>query len=471
MPSRQQQLTAYQSAMRRVQSAFVAGDADALSPRRTYLLLAGVFVTAIIAAGVAVYGLTGAAVPTWRDESVLVIDRDTGSRYVYRAQLLRPVINYASARLILGDASVDTRRIPHRVLVEAAIGPPIGILGAPDEVPTADRLRALPWTVCRSSTGGGHTTSTAIIGTPVLPSAAPLAGGLLAAAGPSEGYLLWEGRRLRYDRSDAAVLAALGFAGITPVSVPQTFVDALPEGPALAAPAIPGAGSAGPRVGGENAPIGQLFQLSGEQEYYVLLGDGLARVAEPTYRLLRLRGTPGSEPRTITAAAVTLLSQTSLLPVGLPATMPEIARPADPDTAVVCAEHRESGDAQTSTTVRLLESLPAAVRPPPSGRPAARGTVDGAVIPEGRGALVRAANGDEIWLVDNQGVRYRVIDRASLHALGLGEAAVVSVAPGLIDALPRGPDLSRAAATETVSVQGIGGDPNPSPTPSAEVGR
>ena len=63
-------------------------------------------ILAVAAAGV--YGLVRPGGDTsWRSGQSLILEKDTGTRYVYTHGVLHPVLNYASARLILGQATLS----------------------------------------------------------------------------------------------------------------------------------------------------------------------------------------------------------------------------------------------------------------------------------------------------------------------------------------------------------------------------
>src|SRR5262245_2790829 len=105
MPSRQDQLHSYQFMIQRVVSALVMRETDpAQSPFRRIAsaTMAGALFAALGLAGAAVYGaLRGASAEGWRDNSTVIIERESGAKYIYRDGTLHPVLNYASALLIV----------------------------------------------------------------------------------------------------------------------------------------------------------------------------------------------------------------------------------------------------------------------------------------------------------------------------------------------------------------------------------
>src|SRR3712207_3621955 len=98
MPSRQDQLHSYQFMIQRVVAALVMRETDpAQSPfrRAAGATLASVLVAAIGLAGAALYGaFTSAGGKSWRNPSAVIVEKDTGARYVYRNDKLHLVVNY-----------------------------------------------------------------------------------------------------------------------------------------------------------------------------------------------------------------------------------------------------------------------------------------------------------------------------------------------------------------------------------------
>lgn len=116
--------------------------------RTTRGVLVGVVITALVAAGSLVYGLMSpGGNGAWRASGTLVVNRETGARYVYVGGRLRPVRNYASA-LLVGDGKLKSEDVSTSSLKGTAVGAPVGIPGAPDSVPGVQDLEKDPWQVC-----------------------------------------------------------------------------------------------------------------------------------------------------------------------------------------------------------------------------------------------------------------------------------------------------------------------------------
>ncbi len=160
MPSRQDQLHSYQFAVARTVAALVTRDSDpALSPTRRLAgaALASILVAAVGLGATALYGLFTGGGGTWRDAGVVIVERESGARFVYRDQRLHPVLNYASALLIIGAQRPKTVLVSRRSIDGVPRGLPLGIRDAPDSLPPAGRLATAGWTVCSVSPAGGRT--------------------------------------------------------------------------------------------------------------------------------------------------------------------------------------------------------------------------------------------------------------------------------------------------------------------------
>ena len=103
--------------------------------------LAGLMVAALALAAVGVYGLLRPADDgSWRDGAAVVVERESGARFVYVDGVLHPVLNYSSALLILGSDAPRTALVRRASLAGVPRGVPLGIPGAPDLLPAARDL-------------------------------------------------------------------------------------------------------------------------------------------------------------------------------------------------------------------------------------------------------------------------------------------------------------------------------------------
>jgi type VII secretion protein EccB len=452
VPTRQDQLQAYQFVQRRLTYAALTGQPDTadLPLRRTTLaIIGGVLIAAILLAGWATAGLLGAAAPDWRDEHALIIDRQTGARYLYRDGTLYPVLNYASARLVLGTAAVATRWVRGDVLNRAPHGPTIGIPGAPDGIPDAGNLVGLPWTVC-----GGPVDNTlkdwTVIGTPVPGGTVSTNGVLVQNA--RNNYLIWHNQRFAVP-TDRPALVALHWDVVTPIQVPVTVLNQFPKGRDLA-PSVADLGQP-ITLGGQALQIGQVLdvqQASGRHQYYLVLHDGVAPIGETTYLLLTAAkhvrpldpdGNP-QPPKVVPVDYVSAIppSSTVLLTPDLPDQVPKLDNGSGRD--YVCVRYTASNGDRPDLAAVLFDAPP----PGSSGHlnRGGEGTVAVVTIPAGAGVLLRTIEDGQVSLVTDQGLRFPIADHAAQVALGLGSVQPLVVPSALAAVLPQGPQLDTDAA-------------------------
>jgi hypothetical protein len=184
MATKRDLVEAHAFGRRRLVTAFVSGapggrEVEPARPGRT--VVGGVALGVLLMAGAAVSGvLAGRTAVDWNNPG-LVISKDKGQPYVITREskhpVLNPVINITSARLILGS-SVEPVIVPEDTIQEQAIGPEIGILGAPATVPDPDELVETGWSACTAS---HHGIRTYVALKP------------LATAAPSDGFVVQSG--------------------------------------------------------------------------------------------------------------------------------------------------------------------------------------------------------------------------------------------------------------------------------------
>src|SRR5262245_46492210 len=111
------------------------------SPLRRFSVgtIIGVLVGVVVVVGFGVFGIISPGGSTsWRTPGALIIEKETGARYVYVDAVLRPVLNYTSARLIVGGEPAVVR-VSRGSLQSAPRGLPVGIPSAPDALPNLGR--------------------------------------------------------------------------------------------------------------------------------------------------------------------------------------------------------------------------------------------------------------------------------------------------------------------------------------------
>ncbi|GAA0737790.1 type VII secretion protein EccB [Dactylosporangium roseum] len=445
MPSRQDQLHSYQFMVQRVIAALVMRETDpAQSPFRRVAgaTLVGALLAALGVGGTAAYAvLKPGASGKWRNDKAIVVEAESGALFVYRDQVLHPVLNQASALLVLNAADVRTVIVPRAALAGAPRGAPLGILGAPASLPAASGLRKEPWTVCSSPEGA----TVFVGGRPG--GGAPLGERGLLVTGPAqETYLIRNGHKHLIRRPGAA-LPALVWSGRPQTAVAQAFLHAVPSGADLVTPTVPERGrsvAAG--------TVGQLFGVrTGDRvDAFLVTAGGLASVTPLQAALLlaapetaAVQGrkdliplTPAEFSGLVQGRQVVPFAADPGVGGALPADVPDLfeGRPR-----TVCT-------GQELTTDSVLPDLSRAVGTAAAGE---NGGVlaDRVVVPPGNGALVRTDTG-VLHLVTDVGRRHALPVVGVLPALGYQGQEPVIVPGEVVGLLPAGPALDPAAAAQ-----------------------
>ncbi|SNY69824.1 type VII secretion protein EccB [Paractinoplanes atraurantiacus] len=456
MPSRRDQVQAQSIVQNRMVCALVSADPDAAdNPHRPLGTgtIGGLLVATLIIVGFAVYGyLRPGGSTKWQTPGSLVVEKETGSRYVYVQGRLRPILNYASARLLLGPEA-KTVTVSAKSLAAAPHGQPVGIPGAPDTLPTAAAGVGV-WSVCApvavDRVGRQDTATTLSItakptGTPV-----PADKAVLVSSG-GEQYLIQAGRRLRLGAPWIARVLGGDERAATPV--PANWLRIVPAGPDLVAPQPGRRGAAGPAIDGVHRKVGDLFLVRGAGDtvrYYQLRSDGLAALNPLQYVLAGadpagVRGGRSPEPVEVTAAGISGVRTAPAVVTG-PEVAPAIAE-APPEGAAWCVRQPMNGAPPEITVDRPAPAADAVV----DGYQLSRTdrTADAVSVAAGQGGLVAAGRfgqpaGPGWFVVTDAGVKYPVADAATAERLGFA-VGPRPAPPELLDLLPTGPRLGAGA--------------------------
>ncbi len=470
MQTRRDRLQAYRFGTRRSVAALLAGDPDAPeAPLRRVAgaVLAGVLIGALVVAVAGIYGaLSPGGSKSWRGGKSLIVEKETNTRYVYVAGVLHPALNYASARLVLGQGDPPVARVARASLGDTPRGLPVGIPGAPDALPSAKSLLTGRWTACaepaRTPAGAAVPyTRVWVGGAPAGMVAVPSDGALLVGGLDGTRYLVWRGYRLRI--ASDVVLPALSWSASQLLPVGAAWLNAVPSGPDLAPPDVPGRGAPGPSVAGNPTLVGQVLLVSNvdtENGYYVVRADGLSPVSalqaalllgDPATRQAYPSGAVG--PVTVSAAAAAAVPRSATgvtAPADYPTRAPRLVDAA-PGSAAVCAQVTGDG-VRLSTVVEQASTVDSPVLVDPvGGVPVA----DEVTVAPGHGALVRAVPAPGVttgtaYLVTDLGYKFPLVGTAAQTSLGYPGTTPVPVPSGLLQALPTGPALDPAAAGVTV---------------------
>jgi len=442
MPSRQDQLHSYQFMVQRVVSALVMRETDPPQPpfrRAAGAALASVLVATIALAGFVVYGaLVDGDETGWRDSSAVIVERESGARYVYRDGKLHLVPNYSSALLIVGAAAPKTVLVSRRAIEDVPRGNPLGIAEAPESLPRPDRLLGPPWTIC--SIAGR--TSVLLVGAEAAGGAGLGDKGVLARHPDGSLHLVWRNHRFRVG-DPQLVLTALGWATSRPAEVAPALLDALPAGPHLARVRIPDAGDPSTHV--PSARIGDVFVVvshGGGRQYAVALRDGLAGITRLQADLLlaaHRQDRPTELPIGRFAAIDKLpdLGPDALFPMETPVL-------AEPSGGGLCAVVRDEG---------VVDVKLGAAAPELGDRPRSRNdaSADHVVVAPGRAAVVEAvtkpdAAGGTVSIVTDLGRRHPVAGAEALTMLGYGGVRPLRLPAAVVALVDEGARLDPAVA-------------------------
>ncbi|MDG4664012.1 type VII secretion protein EccB [Mycobacterium sp. 236(2023)] len=443
-PTTRLEVSGHRFMARRMDHALVRGDTRMLDDplRAQSLSLVAGAVLAVI--GVAVCAVLAFIRPGGEvGDAPIVVVRESGAMFVSVEDMLHPVFNLASARLIVGQAA-QPRVVSQRAVDRVERGPMMGIPVAPDQISTPLAAEDAHWLVCDDQDG-----STSVIAGPVTPDGVgPGRSVLVTPRGESAAitYLLYGGWRARVDLRHAAVVRALRIDGVVPQPVSPSVLAAIPEAPAIEPPRIAELGTAG--IVGDH-PVGTVLR-SGD-DLFVVLVDGLQRIGQVAADLIRYTDArAGAEIPTLSGDAVGAVPVVTTLPV---TTYPQSAGVTT--EPVICAQwDHDVTEGRSHTRVLVGEQIPRVAASVVLAQADGEGpAVDSVAVPTGRSVFVRsvALTGDgrtsgSLFLVADTGVRYGIRDDESAAALGLADVPAPAPWP-VLAVLPRGPELSRGGAS------------------------
>lgn len=353
MASRRDELNAYNFARKRTIASFLKplpnGSMES-APRPVRTILPSVVLGMVILAGFGACGLIKPAAPKDWDKAyanVIVGDEST-TRYVVlktgerdrqgrdKTQL-HPVMNLASARLLLKEGNVEVLKVKESVLDGAGApphGPMVGIPYAPDRLPSADEARAKKtWALCeRPGAGQGTRSQRAVFvlsdkdghRKKLTDTSKGKVGSRqsLFVQGPDEKkYLVdsqgvlhrldatWYARKLGQNPENPEqfdqLMQGILFKEAQPQQVSQEWLDSLIQAPVpVFLPLLenPGGHSSTTRVDPPHRTVGKVLEADGS--HFVVLHNGVAPVSDFVAKLL-LEGPvgrtayPGEEPEAI----------------------------------------------------------------------------------------------------------------------------------------------------------------------------
>ncbi len=449
MYGRREQVEAHSFLVGRILAAVLRTDPDAVDRplRRTTVGMAGgIGIAIVVMAIVLIVALfTGRGSDAWREEpGTLVVDEDSGNRYLLIDGRLRPVLNYASARLLV-EGEPPVASVSSADLADFPKGAPIGIPGAPDTLPSA-AASGKPWTVCAGASDEDPVVSVTVGDVPGLTEVGPDEAVLVRVG--DEQYLAWQGTRLRI--TGDWVPRALGMDPEKAVPVDSAWLNTLPAGPDLGTPPVEHGGP-GPDVANRPSVLGQLVTVPDAvgDKTFVVAADGLAPVSRTVATLL------GADPGYDTPPAIALTPAQLATQTVLPAPVWQAELPADPPSAVDTEERVPC--VRWRSEKATLMSAPAMPGTPDTAQ--AGVTRDGRVadlveVRPGAGMLARTrpapgVPGAGVYLITEAGAKFPVADGEAAEALGFSVDAAELVPAELLALLPTGPvlDIPEQGAT------------------------
>ncbi|MCW4351866.1 type VII secretion protein EccB [Hoyosella sp. YIM 151337] len=445
------QISGYRFLLRRMEHALVRRDARMLADplRSQNRALAVGLVLAMVGIGGA--GILALLKPQDKvKDSVIAVGRDSGAMFVRVDDTFHPVLNLASARLILQDPA-EPSIVSEDDLAKYPRGPLLGIPGAPQTL-RVDESDGSAWTVC--DTIGDSPRTAVVVGAPAGGQARALTRSqAMLVRRDSQDYFVYNGARSRIDLSDLAVVRALGLEGLRPNMVSAGLLNAIPEAPPITPPVIQASGEASPFLSGRKVGTVVRVVQADRVQHYVVLRDGVQPVGEAVADLIRFADSLGAgEIPVVPPDALKNVPAGAGLPVQTyPRSAPEVV-----DAPVICLSWQPDEGGRVSVLAGAGVPVPAGSRMVARVSPTAaeEGLADDVYVAPGGGRFVhpvaiRSADagrpaGSAVFVSDT-GVRFGLNSRADAESLGLaGESAP---APGvMLRLLVPGPALGHGEA-------------------------
>jgi type VII secretion protein EccB len=500
-PTTKSQVQAYRFVLRRMQSALVRRDSVMLhDPMRTHgrATLVGVILGVVGLVGFVIFGLISPS-PSVPDSGI-VIGKESGTIYVVSGnpKSLTPTFNLASARLLLmsqtkggaTQAAVPTV-VPDDSLKDIPHNRRTGIVDGPQLLPTSSQRISDDWGVCDNLTINDSLpdsvqlqqatlATTVYAGVPNLGTELSVDSAVLAQADDGKFYLIY---RLPSNPNDPtantvraeidttspqrdAVISTFALNGAPRRHISIGLLNAIPKVSPLAVPAVPNAGAAtsftalqseGLRVGGVFA----VNSVTGVPDVYVLLSSGVQKVPEAVGDLLRAAGSgsrdiPKVSPNELNGIHQIQPADADALPVStMPSVKPTILDPAKFPTTCL-GWNIVNNQPHTVVSVGVKLPTPADAKAIDIGKAGPGGLkIDQFYMPPGRAAVVQSATSADSFgkgpmsLVTDSGLVYGIPDADTLKGLGLDNPAPRPAPDAILQLLPSGTSLNKAAAQKS----------------------
>jgi len=426
---------------RRLLSAFTSGapggkELEPAKPLRA--VAAGIALTAIVVIAGLFYGFIRPGLPAGWENNSLILVKDTGARYVAIEGVLYPVINTASARLLMPAGEFTVVSTDRQSLDGIPIGAAIGILGAPDDLPAPDALIGDGWGAC--AIDGEQTAMTLSGSTAVTASAG---GAVVSRDGRT--YVVIGERRYEVDATQtSSILRAVGLDTAPTVPVDGRWLNLFDSGEKLEPLAVPGAGDT---IAGADLEVGAVVhpQGSSDTERYLMTADGeLAQLSPLAYQLYLLgTGADLGGEQDVSPAEIAALPTAAKPAGGLDWPADTVAALENGAQPCAVLTHDDSGDPHSTLGFAANDVV-------------LTGDSAGVSVAVDGGALVRAggegAQGSGmVYLIDETGTAFPVpgANADIIAQLGYTLDDVKRVPEAWVQFMPTGPSLTQDAARST----------------------
>ncbi|MGW1028661.1 type VII secretion protein EccB [Streptomyces sp. NPDC002577] len=325
MAKRRDELAAYTFARKRTVAAFLApspGGSEEGAPRPLRTVMPSLAVGVVLVVGFIAWGVIKPAAPEGWDTpgEYIIVDSDSTTRYVVlddettngkKTATLHPVLNYASAKLLLDKGKGSVLEVPGKEIDKSGIphGATLGIPYAPDRLPDKDDAeKAKTWAVCeRPAPGSDDAIDRAVFvldaaDAKSLGNAGKVDGGealyvvdsktsrQYLVDGKGNAFLLGGSSALDTTTMEQLRAAVIGTAA-KPQPVSQEWLRTLNPGGVITFPSVPAIGQQTSVQGlpAEARTVGRVLKAQDAQgdQYYVVLRDRVAAITPFVADLLK----------------------------------------------------------------------------------------------------------------------------------------------------------------------------------------
>ncbi|WP_406196476.1 MULTISPECIES: type VII secretion protein EccB [unclassified Streptomyces] len=470
---RRDELAAYTFARKRTVAAFLApspGGSEEGAPRPVRTVMPSLAVGVVLVIGFIAWGVIKPAAPKGWDTpgEYIIVDSDSTTRYVVlndeasngdKTKTLHPVLNYASAKLLLDKGKGSVIEVPGKEIDKSGIphGATLGIPYAPDRLPAKDDAeQEKTWAVCeRPAPGSADAIDRAVFvldadDAKSVNDAGKVGTGkaLYVVDSRTKQEYLIDGKGTRFllgrpglDQPTMEKLRAAVIGGeAEPQSVSQEWLSTFNDGGVLTFPTVPGAGNATSVQGlpAEANMVGSVLKANdaGGERYYVVLKDEIAAITPLVADLLKLAtGADAREDIVVSTSDIIDANggraDTFYQDKGWPQTVLRQANATD----------AASGEARTTSCSVYKGGIGADKKPQLAawaGTAYPKKVVAdslGAYVSSGSGLLfqevkVTAAGGGAVYLLTDTGLRYSLPANNDSGAKASGSGASAAAASG-----------------------------------------